>query len=69
MSRAAFDQVIERVRTDEGFRSRLQRDATRALAVYELTREEFLRLRVATSGANGSGLKEPASQWAAGAAR
>jgi hypothetical protein len=69
MSRAAFDQVIERARTDEGFRFRLRRDAVRALAVYELTREEFVRLRVATPGADVPGLDEQALPGAAVAAR
>jgi hypothetical protein len=69
MSRAAFDQVIERARTDESFRSRLRCDAVRALAVYELTREEFFRLRVATPGADVSGLDEQPTPGAAVAAR
>jgi hypothetical protein len=47
MSQVAFEQVVERVRIDSAFRARLQRDPVRALAVYELTADEFTSLRPA----------------------
>ncbi len=69
MSRAAFDQVIERARTDEGFQAQLGRDPVRARAVYELTPDEFRSLRAAVSDGELTARPEQTVAWAAGATR
>ena len=68
MSRAAFNQVIERAPHDEVFQARLQGDPVRALAVYELTTDEFLHLRTVAAGADPSAFDQQDSHRPAGAA-